>query len=60
MEKFIIGYVDTNPDTGVDYPFCTICETDSEYMCNWVVSTLSRDLREHSDEPNRRIAIKNC
>jgi hypothetical protein len=60
MEKFIIGYVDTNPDTGEDYPFYTICECDSEYMCNWIVSTLRRDLKEHSDEPNRRIEIKNC
>ena len=36
-EKIMIGYIDTDPDTGEDYPYNPICETDSEYMANWIV-----------------------
>jgi hypothetical protein len=58
MEKYIIGIVDTDPDTGKEYPFIKVCETGSEHMCNWIAGTLRRDLAEHSDEPNREIKIK--
>jgi hypothetical protein len=55
VEKFIIGCVDTDPDTGSDYSFVKICETETEQICNWLVDVLSKDLL---DEPNRRIVIK--
>jgi hypothetical protein len=59
-EKIMIGYIDTDPDTGEDYPYNPICETECEYMANWIVGTLSRDLGENADQPNRRIVIKKC
>lgn len=55
MEKFIIGCIDIDPDTGNEYPFVKICETETEQISNWLVDVLSKDL---SDEPNRRIVIK--
>ena len=57
MEKYSIGFVDINPNTGHEYPFVKICETYTEEMCNWVAGTLTRDLWEHSDDPNREIKI---
>ena len=57
MEKYIIGFVDIDPDTGHEYPFVKICETESEHMCNWISGTLKRDLMEHADDPNREIKI---
>lgn len=56
--KFSIGYVDTDPDTGNRQPFVEICKCEHEWAANWIVSTLTRDLAEHSDEPNREIKIK--
>lgn len=58
MNNFIIGFVDVDPDTGEEYPFVKICECDEEWAATWIVSTLRRDLAEHSDEPNREIKIK--
>jgi hypothetical protein len=58
MSRIIIGFVDTDPDTGKEYPFVKICECDSEWTADWIASTLKRDLAEHSDEPNREIKIK--
>lgn len=56
MVNFIIGCVDTDPDTGFDYPFVKICETETKQICDWLVDVLSKDL---SEEPNRRIVVKN-
>lgn len=58
MNKFIIGFVDTDPDTGEELPFVKICECEHDWAANWIVSTLKRDLSEHSDEPNREIKLK--
>lgn len=58
MNNFIIGFVDTDPDTGEEYPFIKICECGEEWAATWIVSTLRRDLAEHSDEPNREIKIR--
>lgn len=60
MEEIIysIGFVDTDPDTGEKYPFKTICWTTSDTSANWIASTLTRDLWEHADNPNREIIIK--
>ncbi|CAB4174587.1 hypothetical protein UFOVP972_56 [uncultured Caudovirales phage] len=58
MTKIIIGFVDTDPDTGEEYTFVRLCECDGEWAANWIVATLKRDLAEHSDEPNREIKIK--
>jgi hypothetical protein len=57
MERYSIGFVDINPDTGEKYPFVKICEVYTEEMCNWVAGTLTRDLWEHADNPNREIKI---
>jgi hypothetical protein len=58
MEKlFKIGYIDIDPDTGKEYPFVEICTCEHEWAVNWIVSTLSRDLMEHADNPNREIKI---
>jgi hypothetical protein len=56
--SFIIGFVDTDPDTGQDYPFVKICECDSDWAANWIMGTLTRDLAENADEPNRKIKLK--
>lgn len=58
MSKYIIGFVDTDPDTGEEYPFVKICECDEAWAANWISSTLKRDLAENADEPNREIKIK--
>lgn len=59
MDRFTIGFVDTDPDTGEELPFVKVCECTEEWAVNWIVATLKRDLSEHSDEPNREIKIKN-
>jgi len=58
MSKFVIGFVDIDPDTGFKYPFVKICETEDEYMCNWISGTLKRDLMENADQPNREITFR--
>jgi hypothetical protein len=55
-----IGYVDTNPETREKYLPVKICECESPEMANWVSSTLTRDLYEHADDPNREIIFLNC
>lgn len=56
--KYIIGFVDIDPDTGQEYPFVKICECDGEWAANWIMGTLTRDLAENADEPNREIKLK--
>jgi hypothetical protein len=56
--KFTIGFVDTDPDTGEEYPFVKMCDCDSDWAANWIVSVLKRDLGEHADQPNREIKLK--
>jgi hypothetical protein len=58
MSKFIIGFVDSDPDSGEHYPFVKICECDAEWAANWILGTLTRDLAENADGPNREIKIK--
>ena len=55
---FIIGFIDTDPDTGNKYPFVKLCDCEHTWAVDWIVSTLTRDLAEHSDNPNREIKIK--
>lgn len=55
---FSIGFVDTDPDTGEEQPFVELCKCEYEWAANWIVSTLTRDLAEHADEPNREIKIR--
>jgi hypothetical protein len=56
--KFTIGFVDTDLDTGKEYPFVKICECENEWAANWIMGTLTRDLAENADEPNREIKLK--
>jgi hypothetical protein len=58
MSRIIIGFVDTNPDTGEEYPFVKMCECEHEWAVTWIVSVLKRDLGENADQPNREIKIK--
>ena len=58
MSMTIIGFVDTDPDTGEEYPFVKICECEHEWAATWIISVLTRDLSEHSDEPNRQIKLR--
>jgi hypothetical protein len=58
MSKFTIGYEDIDPDTGNAYPFVKICECEHEWAATWIISVLTRDLSEHSDEPNRQIKLR--
>ena len=56
--KYVIGFIDTDPDTGEEYPFVDICKCEHEWAANWIMGTLTRDLAENSDEPNREIKLK--
>jgi hypothetical protein len=59
MNNFTIGFIDTDPDTGIEYPFVEMCKCEHEWAANWIVSVLKRDLGENADQPNREIKIKN-
>lgn len=58
--KHIISFVDIDPDTGKRYLPVKICECESIEATTWIAGTLTRDLYEHADDPNREIIITNC
>lgn len=57
MKSFIIGFMDTDPDTGEELPFIKICECTEEWAAKWIFSTLTQDFHEYSDDPNREIIL---
>lgn len=54
VANYLIQHVDTDPDTGEEYPAVTICQCEHEWAATLIHSTLTRELAEN-DFPNRTI-----
>jgi hypothetical protein len=54
VTNYLIQYIDTDPDTGLDYQAVDICQCEHEWAATLVHSTLARELAEN-DFQNRII-----